>query len=165
MTMYPYQFEAPISTHDVGSERYLYTVIWVPEEVTAALPMKTYPKLRVEGEIAERYFEASLTPVRGRWYILLNKRLLADIGAGLGDEVEVRFAIADQDKVDVPDTLSRALSDNPDMDAIWANLTPGKRRGLAYMVASAKTEPTREKRVAKVFAVMRGDIDMKGNPL
>ena len=51
--MYPHAFEAPIATHDVGSQSYLYTVVWIPEDVIAELPMDQYPKLRVEGEIAE----------------------------------------------------------------------------------------------------------------
>lgn len=165
MDAYPHAFEGEIVTHDVGSERYLYTVVWLDRALHDVLPLKQYPRLRIEGELGEMPFAASLTPVRGDWYILLSQAKLEEIGATLGDMVEVRFAIADQDAVEVPPALMRALSEDPAMDALWQAATPGKRRGLAHMVASAKTEPTQVKRVAKVFAVLRGEIDMKGNPL
>ena len=78
--------------------------------------------------------------------------------------MEIRFAIADQDRVNVPDTLRAALLEDAEVEALWSAQTPGKRRGLAYMVATAKTEPTRLKRVEKVFSILRGEVDMKGNP-
>lgn len=162
---FPHAFTAEIVQHDVGSERYRYTVIFVPEEVKADLPLGTYPKLRISGEVDDHPIEAALTPVRGEHYILLSKKLLAAIGKGLGDEVELRFRIADQDAVDVPERLEAALARDAAMRALWQAATPGKQRALAYMVASAKRAATQDQRIDKVAAVLRGEIDLNGNPL
>ena len=162
---YPHSFSAEVVHHDVGSERYRYTVIFVPEEVKVDLPLAEHPKLRITGEVDDHPIEAALTPVRGAHYILLSKKLLTAIGKRLGDEVELRFRVADQDAVEMPVRLSDALTRNTDMQALWHEATPGKQRALAYMVASAKRAETQDKRIKQVFAVLRGEIDLKGNPL
>jgi hypothetical protein len=162
---FPHAFTAEIVQHDVGSERYRYTVIFVPEEVKADLPLAEYPKLRISGEVDDHPIEAALTPVRGEHYILLSKKLLAAVGKGVGDEVELRFRIADQDAVEVPERLDAALARDAAMRALWQAATPGKQRALAYMVASAKRAATQDQRIEKVAAVLRGEIDINGNPL
>ena len=162
---YPFAFSAEIVPHDVGSDTYRYTVIFVPEEIKDELPLDKYPKLRVSGEIEDFPIEAALTPVRGRHYILLSKRILTAIGKKLGDEVEIRFRIADQDAVDVPEALAQALEGSTVERDLWQEATAGKRRALSHMVATAKRAETQKKRVEKVFAVLRGEIDLNGNPL
>lgn len=162
---YPHGFTAEVVHHDVGSERYRYTVIFVPEEVKAALPLAEHPKLRITGEVDDYPIEAALTPVRGEHYILLSRKLLAAIGKRLGDEVELRFRIADQDAVEVPERLAAALARDPAMRALWEETTPGRQRALAYMVASAKRAETQDQRIAKAAAILRGVIDLNGRPL
>ncbi|MEL7302380.1 MAG: YdeI/OmpD-associated family protein [Pseudomonadota bacterium] len=162
MSYFDYSFEAPVSTHDVGSSRYLYTVVWLDPDLVKTLPLKAYPKLRIVGEINDVPFRSALTPVRGRWYILLSKTQLREMNASVGDNVDVRFSIDDQDAVDVPEALAAALKTNAPMAKLWDELTPGKQRGLAYRVASAKTEPTQKKRVEEVFDIMTGKRDQRG---
>jgi hypothetical protein len=162
---FPHSFTAEIVQHDVGSERYRYTVVFVPEEVKADLPLAEYPKLRITGEVDDHPIEAALTPVRGEHYILLSKKLLGAIGKRLGDEVELRFRIADQGAVEVPERLAEALERDAGMRALWEASTPGRQRALAYMVASAKRAATQDQRIAKVAAVLRGEIDLNGRPL
>lgn len=165
MNFYPCEFEAPVEYHNVGSDKYAYTVIFVPDEIARELPLKQHPRLRVTGEVSDYPIEASLTPVRGRWYILLSKRILTAVDARVGDLLEVRFKIADQDAVDVREFLSDALERHPAERALWNAATPGKKRGLAYRVASAKTDPTRQKRVDEVFGILRGELDVRGKPV
>lgn len=164
-SFYPHSFTAEIVHHDVGSDAYRYTVIFVPDETKSDLPLDRFPKLRVVGEIDDLPYEGAFTPVRGRHYLLLSKKILAAIGKRLGDEVEMRFRVADQDAVDVPEALERALENAGHERGLWEAATAGKKRALAHMVASAKRAETQEKRVEKVFAVLRGEIDLKGNPL
>ncbi len=159
---FDYGFEAPIAEHDVGSNRYRYTVVYVPQDILAELPMAEYPRLRITGEVNDHPIEASITPAKGVWYVLLSKRVLKAIGARVGDSVSVRFRIADQDAVDVPAALEDALDGDARMRDLWDTQTPGKRRALAYRVASAKTEATQTKRVAEVFDILDGKRDLRG---
>ncbi|MEM6869113.1 MAG: YdeI/OmpD-associated family protein, partial [Cyanobacteria bacterium P01_C01_bin.121] len=63
----------------------------------------------------------------------------------------VRFRIADQDAVDVPEALQHALEQDEYAKAVWEKLTPGKRRGFAYRVSSAKTKQTQTRRALEVL--------------
>ena len=74
--------------------------------------------------------------------------------ATVGDNVTVRFRVADQDHVDVPVALEDAVTANAEATAVWDELTPGKRRALAHHVRSAKTGKTRSKRVAEAMAAL-----------
>ena len=93
-------------------------------------------------------------PVRGRWYLLVSKKAMKAAGVSLGDDVEVRFRIADQEAVDVPHDLERALEADAVALARWYALTPGKKRGLAFRVAQAKRPETRAKRTAEVLEAL-----------
>ncbi len=165
MTHFPFQFEAPIEYHDVGSEKYAYTVIYVPADVLAQLPMQEFPRLRITGEVGDHPIDASLTPAKGKWYILLSKKLLKATAQSVGEHVDVRFAIADQAHVDVPAALQDALRENDHLHDLWTRQTPGKQRGLAYRVSSAKTPATQAKRIDEVYRILRGEIDLRGNPI
>jgi hypothetical protein len=145
----PYEFTAPVKTYDF--ETYAYTVVYLPEDLAGALPLDRYRRLRVEAEVNGVPLKAALMPTGGRWYLMLSKKLLKRAGLTLGDPAHVTFAVADQDAVDVLPPLAEALDAEPDLRAAWEALTPGKRRGLAHRVASAKTAPTIAKRVAEVI--------------
>ncbi|MEO0513790.1 MAG: YdeI/OmpD-associated family protein [Planctomycetota bacterium] len=161
MSFYPFTFDAEVTTYDVGSARYFYTVVWLPESLHQELPLDKYPRLRVTGEMNEQPFASALMPVPGgsvpgshtprRWYLLLSKKQLQAMDAGLEQTIQVRFTVDDQDAVDVPPLLVSALRKNAPMQKRWDALTPGKRRGLAYRVASAKRAETQTKRIAEVF--------------
>ena len=155
MSFYPYAFTTPIVHHMVGT--YKYTVVFLAAELHDELPLDTYPRLRVSGEVGGQPFEGAWQPVRGRWYLMLSKGLLRNGGMEIGDEVEVRFLVEDQDAVSVPTALRRALREESAAEAAWQELTAGKQRALAHRVASAKTEPTRMRRVAEVIAALHGE--------
>ena len=72
-------------------------------------------------------------------------------GLEMGGDVLVSFRIADQNAVDVPSELQRALAANANAKQAWDKLTTGRKRGYAYRVASAKRMETRENRVDEVI--------------
>ncbi len=153
MIFFPYAFEAPIEYYDFGTMA--YTVVYLPRELERELPLDEYPRLRINGEVADRPIEGAWQPggerSDGRWYLMVPRKFMQQASLSLGDEVEVRFEIADQDHVDVPAELRAALDQNDAARAAWAQLTPGKQRGLAYRVDSAKRAETRARRVAEVL--------------
>jgi len=134
-----------------SGHKLFYQVVLLPEELEAQLPFDRYPRLRIDAELNGVPTQGALMPADGRHYLMVSKRLQKQIKAQLGDVVDVRFSVADQDAVEVPVELAEALGELPDLKEIWDAWTPGKRRGFAHRVASAKQASTRTKRVAEVL--------------
>lgn len=156
---YPHDFEGLLDRFGVGRDRKVwYTVLFLPESIAAELPFATFPRLRVEGEIADVPVEGAWMPTgdRRRYFIVAPRVLKAggDGGVGVGDLVRMRFRIADQNAVDVPPELAAALACIADARTAWDALTPGKQRGLTHRVHGAKSAETRARRVAEVISII-----------
>jgi hypothetical protein len=148
MSYFTHVFEGPIEEL-VYPGAFTYRILRLPADVEAELPFTTHPRLRVTGEIAELPVSLAFNPDPGkRRYVILSTRFCRDAHIDVGDQVEFRFNIADQDAVDIPEELSALLAENSMAIAAWEALTPGKRRGLVSQIASAKTAQTRLRRAA-----------------
>ena len=163
MTAYfTHEFEAVISEFGVGKSRKVwYRVVFMPEEFEDQLPFGQYPRLRVDGEIADIPIANAFIPTGdGRRYLIVSPAVMKGAGLAIGDTVTVRFRIADQDSVEVPVALANALEKNPSAADIWSAITPGKKRALAHHVGNAKTKPTIEKRVNEALKAL---VERKGS--
>lgn len=154
MSYFEHIFETRIARHAVGT--YHYTVVYLDPSLHAALPLDRHARLRVEADVSGVPVKGAWQPARGRWYLMLPKDGLKAAGLRVGSSVEVSFRVSPQDDVDIPDELAALLAAKVRVRKAWERLSPGKQRGLAYMVASAKRVETRAARVAKVEAVLLG---------
>ncbi|WP_137111572.1 YdeI/OmpD-associated family protein [Rhodobacter sp. SY28-1] len=138
-------FEASIEPLAWGKST--YTILRLPKAALEALG----PCRRVEGEIAEQPVNLALSraPVVDGTFLWTGQSLLDRIGIQPGEPVEVRLRPAADDRVDLDPDVAAALRASGVMTA-WESLTPGKRRGLLYQIATAKTEPTRQKRIQRL---------------
>ncbi|MEM6484126.1 MAG: YdeI/OmpD-associated family protein [Pseudomonadota bacterium] len=163
MVFYPFSFEGDISLHDVGKKKVLtYKVLFMPEAFETRLPFDEYPRLRIEGEIAEVSVRGAWMPVGdGRRYFIVSPEIKKQTGFGVGDRVEMRFRIDDQDYVDIPSELEKALSRTPSIMELWTTLTPGKQRMFAHHIAAAKTAPTRARRVSESLEAIGLGISLR----
>ena len=127
--------------------RATYTILRLPDDALRSLG----PTRRVEGEIAEHPVNLALSraPVVEGVFLWTGQSLLDRIGIQPGEPVEVRLRPAPDDRVDLDPDIEAALRAEGVM-AAWEALTPGKRRGLLYQVATARTEPTRLKRIQRL---------------
>lgn len=127
--------------------RSTYTILRLPEDATLALGTTR----RVEGEIAEHPVNLALSraPVVEGVFLWTGQSLLDRIGIQPGEPVEVRLRPAPDDRVDLDPDIEAALIAGGVLTN-WESLTPGKRRGLLYQIATAKTEPTRQKRIQRL---------------
>lgn len=165
MSYFDHGFEGPICWHDVGSDKYRYTVVYLPDEIAAQLPLKQHPRLRVAGEIAEMPFNGAWQPAKGVWYLMVPKIIMAQAGLAVGDSVEVRFSVADQDYVEMPEELTLLLKQDKAFAERWKVLTPGKQRGYAYLVSSAKQSATRANRAQKAADLLAQGLGPNGKRL
>ena len=129
-----------------------YTILRLPEAAVAALGATK----RVEGEIAEHWVNLALSraPVVEGVFLWAGASLLDRMGIVPGEPVEVRLRPAPDDQVDTPEDVAAALR-AAGMTAVWEGLTAGKRRGMLYQIGSAKTAPTRAKRIDAMIEGLR----------
>jgi hypothetical protein len=154
MGWFEQEFEAPVQIHDVG--RYRYTVVYLPIEIERALPSKATARIRIEAEVNDHPLNAAWQPAGdGRRFIMLSKRLLKEAGLAPGEIATVRFRLADSDAVEIPHLLDTALNQDAAARAGWEALTPGRRRGVAHMIASAKREATQTARLTRILAALK----------
>ena len=156
MAFFSHEFETTLTTHGVGMSRVIwYQVLFMPEQLAKELPLREHPRLRVCGEIVDIPVAGAWMPSGdGRHYFIVSPAVRKGTGARLGDVLDMRFNIDDQNRVDVPAALEEALAANPELRAIWLGLSPGRRRGLAHQVAQAKTSLTVQRRILEVRDVL-----------
>ncbi len=160
-------FETTIDKYDFGP--YFYTVVYVGSDITDQLPMDKYPRLRVEATVDGYPSKGALMPdkigskqtehllnksytKRGEriWYFQVPKKVLKEISKELGDSVEVKISVGNQDEVEIHPAMEDFLRENDTVNQKWETLTPGKKRSLAYPVLKAKTDITLEKRLIEL---------------
>ena len=149
------RFETTIEKQDFGT--FAFTVIKLDKRLHAVLPLKEYPRLRVEVDLNGVVFEGSWQPTGGEWYLVVSKPKLKKAGLELGSRVKVAFRLVPQDQVNVPEELARELEVDRSAAEVWEALSPGKRRGLCYLINEVKTPKTRGVRLARVLAMLHGD--------
>ncbi len=89
-------------------------------------------------------------------HIVVGKQLLDKAGVAHDDKVRIVLkADPNPEQIDVPDELLISLEQDKEANRRWESLAPGKRRGLAYHVSSAKREETRIKRALDVAMKLR----------
>jgi len=144
----------------VGKGRVIWNrVLFLPPELEALLPFDAHPRLRVQGEMAGVPVAGAFMPTGdGRRYVIVPPVVRKRAGVDIGDTIEMRFAVDDQDRVVIPEPLARELARDEDLRAAWERLSPGRRRGLVHPIHAARTAPTRDKRLREAIEVMRGGV-------
>lgn len=129
-----------------------YTLLRLPDWAVDALG----PAKRVEGEINEHWVNLALSraPVVEGVFLWAGQSLLDRLGIAPGEPLDVRLRPAPDDQVDTPEDVAAALR-AAGVTAEWEALTAGKRRGLLYQIGTAKTAPTRAKRIDAMIRGLR----------
>lgn len=148
MLEYQFNYEAKIVSYQFGN--FAYCVFLLPKKLEKKLPFDKYTRLRVTGEYAGQPFENAWQPARGRYFLIVSKKRLKLCGLKCGDKVWLQFDIANQEAVDIPPELEKAIRAKTKLEIAWNKLSAGKKRAFAYRVDSAKRRETRERRVDEV---------------
>jgi len=129
-----------------------FYVVTIPAPVSAALGKG---RVHVVATVNGVEFRTSLNPKKGGSHqLFLNRRMRETASVGPGDRVKVVLAKADAPREEpFPDDLTRALRE---ADALgpFQRVPRSTRNEVIRWIDDAKTEPTREKRIAR--AVERG---------
>jgi hypothetical protein len=127
------------------------TGIPVPESVVVALDAgKRIPVVVTLGDYSYR---SSIVSYGGQFLISLSAENRAGSGVAAGDEVEVDVVVDDQPReVEVPADLAEALAGDSDAASAFAALSYSNKRRVVLSIEGAKTQETRDRRIAKAIA-------------
>ena len=96
-------------------------------------------------------YRTTIGVMGGRYLISVSAEHRAAAGVEAGDQLKVTLTLDDGPRdVEVPSDLAKALKAIPDARRAFDALSPSARKRHVLSVTSAKTDETRQRRVAKV---------------
>jgi hypothetical protein len=130
------------------------TGIRIPDEVVEGLGAGRRPAVKVT---IRGYTYRSTVAVMGDAYMVgVNADNRAAAGVRGGDEVEVEIELDTAPReISVPADLASALDAEPDARRTFDGLSNSNKSWHVYQVNGAKTEETRQRRIAKSVAALR----------
>jgi hypothetical protein len=134
------------------------TGIPVPDEVMASLGSGKRPAVVVT--IGGHAYRSSVATVGGGAMISLSAENRTKAGVAAGDDVEVEVELDTAPRtVEVPGDLGEALDSDAAARRTWEGLSSSKQRWHVLSVEGAKTEATRQRRIASSIAALRDGRD------
>ena len=127
------------------------TGIEVPEHVVAAL--SSARRVRVHATIAGYTYRTTVVPMGGRFMLPVSAEVRERAGVAAADVVDVELAVDSEPReVVVPPDLAAALAGEPAAQRGFEGLSYSRQRAHVLSIEGAKTQATRERRVAKSVA-------------
>jgi hypothetical protein len=131
------------------------TGIQVPDAIVEQLGAGKRPPVRVT--IGSYSYRTTVAPMGGQFWIPVSAKNRAGAGINAGDELDVEIEIDTEPReVAVPEDLMAALEADPAAKQAFEKLSYSNKRLHVLSVEDAKTPETRQRRVEKVIATVRG---------
>ena len=130
------------------------TGIQVPDEVVEALGSGRRPAVKVT--VNGYSYRSTVASMGGVFMVSLSAEHRAGAGVGGGDEVEVDLELDSAPReVTVPPELMAALDAEPAARATFDGLSYSNRSWHVLQVTGAKTEETRQRRIARSVEALK----------
>jgi len=130
------------------------TGIQVPDEVVEALGSGKRPAVRVT--VNGYTYRSTVAVLSGVSMVGVNAEHRAGAGVAGGDEVEVDIELDTAPReVSVPDDLAAAIDAEPVARRTFDGLSYSNKSWHVLQVTGAKTEQTRQRRIAKSVDILR----------
>lgn len=144
------RFKAVIKKFGNQGEKTGWFYIEVPAEIAQKLVPGNKKAFRVKGKLdSYAYEKLAIMPMGdGAFIMALKAEIRKSIRKSVGDTIDVRMEV-DKNEIKPPAELIECLEDEPEAMAFYKSLTKGHQNYFTQWIDSAKTEPTRAKRIAQ----------------
>lgn len=133
-----------------------YVAVIIPMDIIESLPAG--PRHRAEGFIGTTPFALAIQRLKtGERYFLVGSTLRKKAKLVVYDHVEVKFALVDNDKLELPEELLECLAQDDEARALWEALTIGKKRSLAHYVTTVKSVDSKIKRALELLHKLKSN--------
>ena len=130
------------------------TGIQIPDEVVEKLRAGKKPPVKVT--INGATYRSTVAVMGGRFMVGVSAENRAKTGVAGGDEVDVEIALDTAPReVTVPADFAKELKANPNAKAKFDGLSYSKKQAFVVSIEGAKTQETRERRVAKAVEELK----------
>lgn len=138
------------ATLERGSASLGWTIVHIPQEVTAGRITGSRP--RVKGEINGFAFRTSLFPTgNNNYYLLVNKKMQAGAKVKLGGLAEIFLEPDTEERVvTVPQELKRALAEDRTLRRWYDQLSESIRRDICTWIEGVKSAEARTRRADQI---------------
>ena len=153
-------FTTTILQFAAQGEKTGWTYIVVPQAIAYKLNPGVKKSYRIKGKLDDLKVEKlALIPMgKGDFILTVNAAIRKGIGKRKGATVKVQLEI-DHSPILPPAELIECLQDEPEALKYFNSLPPGHRNYFTKWIETAKTEPTKTKRIAMVIKTMVRKMD------
>ena len=149
------QFKTIIEKFGQMGEKTGWTYIVISKKITNKLKPGDRTTFRVRGKLDEYPIKnVALFPRGdGDFIMAINANMRKGIKKGKGAEITVKLE-TDDEPVPLNNDLLECLEDEEDAKAWFETLTPGHKKYFSNWINSAKTAPTKAKRIAQTITAL-----------
>lgn len=149
------QFTTTILRFDEQAEKTGWTYIVIPADIAQQLKPGNKKTFRAKGKLDSYVFsQVALMPMGGGTFIMpINAAMRKGTGKRKGAMLTVQIEV-DNKEIQPPADLMDCLADEPVALAFFNSLPKGHRNYFINWIATAKTEPTKTKKIAQVVTAL-----------
>jgi hypothetical protein len=154
------QFNATIKKFDSQGEKTGWTYIEIPAAIAQKLNSNNKKGFRVKGKLDDYAFSMiALLPMGGGDFIMaLNAAMRKGIGKQKGAIIKVKMEV-DTNEIKPPEELIECLQDEPEALKYFKSLPKGHQNYFTNWINSAKTDPTKAKRIVATLNALNKKWD------
>jgi len=153
-------FNTTILKFDKQGEKTGWTYILIPAKIAAKINSGVKKSYRVKGKLDDfKIVKVALVPMgEGDFIMAINAAMRKGIGKRKGATLKVQIEL-DKSQIKAPPELLECLQDEPEALKYFNSLPQGHRNYFTKWIETAKTDPTKIKRIALVVKTMVRKMD------
>ncbi len=153
-------FKATLHRFEENADKSGWTYFEIPAELAQQLKPGNKRSFRVKGRLDDHKIEGvTLLPAGdGNFMMPVNAPMRKGIKKRKGATIEVTLTV-DEKPYQLNNDLLTCLQDDPGASEYFYSLTPGHRNYFSKWIDSAKTEPTKTKRLTQTIASLAKKMD------
>lgn len=154
-------FKAEIERFEQMGEKSGWTYVFIPQAIAQQIKPDCRKSFRVKGKLDQAEIEGmSFVPMgEGNFIMALNAALRKKLRKEKGAVIELSLEEDKTFKIEMPEDLELCLADEPHLLKNFLKQPKSHRNWYINWLNTAKTEPTRTKRIVKIINAMDKDWD------